>query len=370
MAQRKSKYRFDENRGVVRAKFYELVDAGERPPEIQLCTFEQLEFKLTARGSKRRTATEKLSHLSKLYVAKLRDLQKAKKEKPPITSAQTTKFSVLIERYKSEILPELSFSSQKAIAFQLKYWSNEGGHRVLAEINAPWISQKRAELKKAKRTPATVNRYLAALSVVLSACVKEWHLIAFNPAQNVRKLKEPRGRTRYLTEKELKALLKAVSPRADLKLAVMLALSTGARRMEIWSLKRNDIDLENGFATFNKTKTGVARTVPICGESLELLREYLARSESKLLFPSEKNNNFPFDFRRSFKAALVKAKIDDFSWHDLRHSAASYLIRAGVDLRIAGEILGHKNISMTMKYSHLAPNHLTDAVEKMTKKFL
>ena len=370
MAQRKSKYRFDEKRGVVRAKFYELVEDGERPAELQLCTFEQLEFKLTTRGAKRRTATEKLSHLSQLYLERLRKLQKEKKEKPPTTSAQTTKFSVLIEQYQKEILPELSFSSQKAIANQLKYWNREGGHRVLADINAPWIAQKRSELKKAKRTSATVNRYLAALSVVLSACVKEWHLIAFNPAQNVRKLKEPRGRTRYLSEKELKALLKAVSPRADLKLAVMLALATGARRMEIWSLKRDEIDLENGFATFNQTKTGVARTVPIRGESLKLLRDYLAQSDTPLLFPSEKNPNFPFDFRRSFKSALDKAKIEDFSWHDLRHSAASYLIRAGVDLRIAGEILGHKNISMTMKYSHLAPNHLTDAVEKMTKKFL
>ena len=131
-----------------------------------------------------------------------------------------------------------------------------------------------------------------------------------------------------------------------------------------------EFDLENGFATFNQTKTGVARTVPIRGESLELLRDYLARRESTLLFPSEKNPNFPFDFRRSFKSALVKAKISDFSWHDLRHSAASYLIRSGVNLRIAGEILGHKNISMTMKYSHLAPDHLTDAIEQMTKKFL
>tara|TARA_Y100000296_G_C5162470_1_gene252647 strand:+ start:453 stop:1565 length:1113 start_codon:yes stop_codon:yes gene_type:complete len=370
MAQSKSKYRFDEKRGVVRAKFYELVEMGERPPELQLCTFEQLEFKLTERGSKRRTASEKFTHLSKLYLNRLRELQKEKKEKPKKTNAQTIKFSTLIELYKKDILPELSFSSQSAIANQLKYWNNTGGRRVLADINAPWIAQKRAELKKVKRTPATVNRYLAALSVVLSACVKEWHLIPFNPAQNVRKLKEPRGRTRYLTEKELKALLKAVSPRADLKLAVMLALTTGARRMEIWSLKRNDIDLQNGFATFSKTKTGVARTVPIRGESLELLRDYLARSESTLLFPGEKNPAVPFDFRRSFKAALVKAKIDDFSWHDLRHSAASYLIRSGVDLRIAGEILGHKNISMTMKYSHLAPDHLTEAVENMTKKFL
>ena len=370
MAQKKIKYRYDENRAVVRAKFYDAVENGERPPEIQLCTFEELKYKNTARGAKLRTATEITSHLSKLYIAKLHELQSEKKTKPTLTSAQTTKFSVLIERYKSEILPELSISSQNAIANQLKYWNKEGGRRVLADINASWIAQKRAELKKVKRTPATVNRYLAALSVVLSACVKEWHLIEFNPAQNVRKLKEPRGRTRYLTEKELKALLKAVSPRADLKLAVMLALTTGARRMEIWSLKRNEIDLENGFATFSKTKTGVARTVPIRGEALELLRERTTRIDTQLLFPSLKNSSVPFDFRRSFKAALVKAKIADFSWHDLRHSAASYLIRSGVNLRIAGEILGHKNISMTMKYSHLAPDHLTDAVEKMTKKFL
>jgi integrase len=368
MAQRKSKYRFDENRGVVRAKFYELVDAGERPPEIQLCTFEQLEFKLTARGSKRRTATEKLSHLSKLYVAKLRALQKAKKEKPK--KKVEYKLNQAITRYCDNILTEKSRSSQLTVATQLKYWDKKGGKLALTQITPKWIVERRDELKHAKRTTATVNRYLAALSVVMSACVREWHLIHSNPVQNVRKLKEPAGRTRYLSEKELADLLACVADNADLKLAVLLALTTGARRMEIWGLKWDDVDLQNGFLTFNKTKTGAVRSVPIHGEALELLKRRSQRLDTPLIFPSRKNPAVPFDFRASFEAAVKRAGIENFTWHSLRHSAASFLIMSGVDLRTVAELLGHKSIAMTQRYTHLAPTHLSDAVKTMTEKYL
>ena len=140
--------------------------------------------------------------------------------------------------------------------------------------------------------------------------------------------------------------------------------------MEIWKIQQENLDLEKGFVTFSKTKTGITRTVPIRGEALELLRTKIYRNDTPLIFPSKKNSSVAFDFRAPFEAAVKRAGIEDFRWHDLRHSAASYLIRAGINLRIVGEILGHKNISMTMRYSHLAPDHLTDAVEIMTAKFL
>ena len=368
MAQRKSKYRFDEKRGVVRAKFYELVEDGERPAELQLCTFEQLEFKLTTRGAKRRTATEKLSHLSKLYVAKLRDLQKEKKEKPK--KKVEYKLETAITRYCDNILPEKSRSSQLTVATQLKYWQKTGGKLALTQITPKWVVERRDELKAVKRTASTVNRYLAALSVVMSACVREWHLIASNPVQNVRKLKEPAGRTRYLSEKELADLLACVADNADLKLAVLLALTTGARRMEVWSIKREDIDLQNGFVTFSQTKTGVVRSVPIHGEALELLRKRTPRIDTPLIFPSKKNPSVPFDFRAPFEAAVKLAGIENFTWHSLRHSAASFLIMSGVDMRTVAELLGHKSIAMTQRYTHLAPTHLSEAVKSMTDKFL
>ena len=364
----KNKYRFDIKRDVVRAKFYDLVELGERPPEYQLCTFDELKYKNTLRGAKQRTAAEKSAHLSKLYILRLRDLQIEKKTKPKKLKQEI--LSQAIERYCKNILPEKSRSSQLTVATQLKWWDKKGGTLPLNKITPKWIVERRDELKRTKPTQSTVNRYLAALSVVMTACVREWHLIASNPVQNVRKLKEPPGRTRYLSEEELRDLMCSVKNNADLKLAVLLALTTGARRMEVWALERDDIDLKNGFVTFRKTKTGAVRSVPIHGEALELLRTKIYRNDTPLIFPSKKNPSVAFDFRAPFEAAVKRAGIEDFRWHDLRHSAASYLIRAGINLRIVGEILGHKNISMTMRYSHLAPDHLTDAVEIMTAKFL
>jgi integrase len=288
MARLKQKYRFDEKRGVVRAKFYDLVEVGERPPEIQLCTIANLVSKATARGLKKRTEVEKSEYLSQQYIKRLNELRTEKKAKPKKTEAETIKFSQLIERYKRDILPELSASSQRSISHQLKWWNTRGGNRTLSQITAPWILDQRSKLKKEKNATSTVNRYLAALSVVLSACVKEYNLIQLNPAQNVRKLKEPPGRVRYLSEKELSALMQSVNDNDDLMLAVLLALTTGGRQMEVLKLKRDDIDLKNGFVTFTKTKTGNDRTVPIRGEALELLRKRTPRIDTQLIFPDER----------------------------------------------------------------------------------
>ena len=173
-----------------------------------------------------------------------------------------------------------------------------------------------------------------------------------------------------MSEEDLRDLMLSVADNADLKLAVLLALTTGARRMEVWSLKREDIDLQNGFVTFSQTKTGVVRSVPIHGEALELLRKRTPRIDTPLIFPSKKNPSVPFDFRAPFEAAVKLAGIENFTWHSLRHSSASFLIMAGVDLRTVAELLGHKSISMTQRYTHLAPTHLSEAVKSMTDKFL
>jgi len=155
-----------------------------------------------------------------------------------------------------------------------------------------------------------------------------------------------------------------------LYLAVLLALSTGARQKEIWNLSWKDINLKDEFIIFSKTKTKKTRTVPLKGAVLEMLRNESRRLDTNMLFPSQKNPEKGFDFKRSFKKALANAGIEDFSWHDLRHSCASYLIMSGMDMRKVAEILGHENLSMTKKYTHLKPEHLSDDMERMTRMFL
>jgi len=193
-----------------------------------------------------------------------------------------------------------------------------------------------------------------------------------NPLRKVSKLKEPRGRVRYLSDEERELLLIACkeSHNPDLYLTVILAMSTGGRRAEIWGLSWKCVDLKNGFITFEETKNDEPRSVPLTGHALEMMfeRSKTRRIETNLVFPSRVDPQKSFDFRRPFQMALKAAQIEDFRWHDLRHCAASYLVMAGVDMRTVAEILGHKTLQMTQRYTHLSPEHLKDAVAKMNLK--
>jgi integrase len=151
---------------------------------------------------------------------------------------------------------------------------------------------------------------------------------------------------------------------------VILAMSTGGRQSEIWGLNWKCVDLKNGFITFEETKNDEPRSVPLTGHALELMmeRSKVPRVDTDLVFPSRVDRQKHFDFRRPFQMALKASQIKDFRWHDLRHCAASYLVMAGVDMRTVAEILGHKTMQMTQRYTHLSPEHLKDAVAKMNHK--
>jgi len=156
----------------------------------------------------------------------------------------------------------------------------------------------------------------------------------------------------------------------DLYLTVILAMSTGGRQSEIWGLRWKCVDLQNSFVTFEETKNDEPRSVPLTGHALELMmeRSKAHRIDTDLVFPSRVDRQKHFDFRRPFQMALKASQIEDFRWHDLRHCAASYLVMAGVDMRTVAEILGHKTMQMTQRYTHLSPEHLKDAVAKMNHK--
>ena len=193
-----------------------------------------------------------------------------------------------------------------------------------------------------------------------------------NILRKVSKLKEPRGRVRYLSDEERERFLLACkeSSNSSLYVAVILALSTGARKNEIWKLSWEKVDLNNRFILFEETKNDEPRTVPLQGHALELMleRSKTRRIETNLVFPSRINPQKNLNFRRPFFMALKAAKIENFRWHDLRHCTGSYLVMAGVDMRTIAEILGHKTIQMTQRYAHLSSEHLKEAHAKMDHK--
>lgn len=141
------------------------------------------------------------------------------------------------------------------------------------------------------------------------------------------------------------------------------------RQGEMMNLRWSDVDLKRSKITFQETKNGEIRSVPLTGLAHQLLKELQANysPESDLVFPG-KNPDKPIDLRFSWEQALIKANIKNFRFHDLRHCTASYLLMNGASLSVIAEILGHKTLQMVKRYAHLSEDHKWQAVADMNKK--
>ncbi|HET7675215.1 MAG TPA: site-specific integrase [Gammaproteobacteria bacterium] len=282
----------------------------------------------------------------------------------------------LVARFARDVAPRKGSGGAK-YSRQLAWWSERIGAYTLADLTPALIAEQRDALSRATTsrgtatTPATVNRYLAALSVACNIAVKEWGWIDHNPLSKVAKLKEPRGRVRFLSDDERERLLTACreSESKDLYPAVVLALSTGARRMEILGARWPQVDFARATLTLEETKNGERRVLPLAGLALDLMRERakIRRIDSDLVFPGTSGKK-PIDLRHAFDKALERAKIEDFRWHDLRHSAASYLAMNGATLAEIAEVLGHKTLQMVKRYAHLSEAHTAAVVGKMNDR--
>ena len=291
--------------------------------------------------------------------------------------SQKHTLSDLIDRYIRDVLPRKA-KVYVEYASQLKWWEEQIGDVRLSDLSTSLISEQRDLLsrtitnRKKQMSPARVNRYMAALSTALNTSIREWEWMEDNPMRKISKLKEPRGRVRYLKNEERERLLAACkdSVNPHLYMAVVLALSTGARQQEVWGLRWSEVNLERGLITFTETKNNEFRSVPLEGHARELLLGHskIRRIDSDLIFPSKKNPVVRHDFRDPWNKALVVAEVEDFRWHDLRHSCASYLAINGVPMLTIAEILGHKTLAMVHRYTHLNTEHLTEAISDMNRK--
>lgn len=256
---------------------------------------------------------------------------------------------------------------------QLQWWSNRLKDCLLVNLTPYIINDCRNELAgegDTKRSPYTVNGYIAVLNHVINTAIKEWGWMSANPIAKISKTKEPRGRARFLTEAECSALLAACKreTRKPLYLIVLFALSTGARKGEILTLRRKDVDIMRGVAVAYDTKNGDNRQLylsqPLCG----MVAEHMARrtTTSRLLFASRNGNiiNIESEWRR----ALKRAGIDNFRFHDLRHTSASYMAMNGANPSVIAEALGHKSLDMVKRYSHLSTTHVGNEVRAMNAK--
>lgn len=211
----------------------------------------------------------------------------------------------------------------------------------------------------------TVIRYKVVLSSVFRYAIKKGY-ITENPVTGIDLQAAPNLINRYLSEAELARLIIACknSSWERLHLLVMLAITTGMRKSELLGLRWSDIDFKKNLALLADTKNGEPRHNPIPGPAMtELVRH--REIGNGLIFHSPTKPEVAFDFTKRWKAVLKEACISNFRFHDLRHTAASYLVMGGATLYDAAQILGHKSTETTKRYAHLSTEHKAKVAERV-----
>ncbi|OGS20952.1 MAG: hypothetical protein A2252_04480 [Elusimicrobia bacterium RIFOXYA2_FULL_39_19] len=213
---------------------------------------------------------------------------------------------------------------------------------------------------------ATINRETGCLRNIFNRA-KDWEMVDSNPMDKVKLYKESPGKIRYLTQEETQRLLSNCS--GYLRNAIIFALNTGCRKEEVLSLKWSDIDFRTATIHIpaSTSKTNIKREIMVNSALLRTLQAIERYPNGEYVFCDEQGNRFK-RIDRTFKTALKRANIQDFRFHDLRHTFCSNLVMSGIDIYTVKELVGHESIEMTMRYSHLAPNFKRQAVEILSAR--
>jgi integrase len=217
------------------------------------------------------------------------------------------------------------------------------------------FKRKRGAMKK---TTATVNRYMQAISAVFTwvieqrLCPKNW----VHPCRGIKRLPDGIERVRFLDANERTRLFEAVreSQYPRLYAMTLMAMKTGARRGELLALTWRDVDLGSGIATLGRTKNGDRRTLVLLADVVEALAPFKSSDLDRFVFGSVRSKyQTPTSIDSAWHDAVDRAKIKNFKFHDLRHCCASYMAQAGIPLNVIAEVLGHRKLDMTKRYAHL-----------------
>lgn len=230
---------------------------------------------------------------------------------------------------------------------------------------------------KGKRAVGTVNRYQNALAAVFSWGIRKRRVAKSfeNPCRKVERLPENPGVVRFLSDDERTRLLEAckASKWPALYTLVLLAVTTGARRGELLSLRWRDVDLERAQAYVASSKNGEPKVLPLVAAVIEDLRRLHATdlerfkigTPEQLIFHSSVRPNIPYHFQFVWDEALRGARVTKFRFHDLRHTCASYLAQQGATLLEIADVLGHRQLQMTKRYSHLTTQSKAALVNRL-----
>jgi integrase len=300
------------------------------------------------------TRTQAINALSAIRTREQRDRVLGVKTASEITTAE------LLTRYKRHQRTRLrptTFERLDGILETLKRHLPERAKDISRKDVAEYISTRAESV-----APGTVQKEATVLKHALKLAV-EWELLNTNVAQGAKLPKTPQGRTSYLSPIELKAALQAASDWMRAPLA--LAAFTGMRRGELLGLRWTDVDLPNRRVYLRETKNGSLRILALNDLAVRVLDSLPQDGPGDAVFAGVDAAKLSVYTRRLFQSL----KIEDASFHSLRHTAASWLVMEGCDLYAVGQLLGHRTPRMTQRYAHLSPSYMAAAVSKLDGVF-
>jgi len=302
------------------------------------------------------------------------------------------------EKFKPWV--EAHHKASKATLTHFVLFSDMADKPINEYANTIFEDWKTARLN-AKIKPSTINRNLSMIRSLFSKAV-EWNIIEKHPLSKVKPLKvDPIPKTRYLSDEEEDRLMKSLDDRDEdikssrdrynlwrsergyplypdlrtlsyadhLKPMISMSLNTGLRWGELTSLTWADVDIQKAILTVQglKAKSGNTRYLPLNSIAIDILKQWQKQQTSNpLVFPGKEGKQID-NLDKSWGKILKAATISNFRWHDLRHSFASRLVTAGIDLNTVRELMGHSDLKMTLRYAHLAPEHKAAAVAMLVR---
>lgn len=282
-----------------------------------------------------------------------------------IDPANDYTFDEMMDRFMKEHAPKREKSTYQRYICALKHLKCFSGLR-LNEITPDRISTYMHQRKNEGASNATINREFAMLSKAFNLALKEWEWVKENPCSKIQKFPENNLIDRWLTVEEEKALLESAKNylNGNLKEIIIFALNTGMRQGEIMNLKWEDVDLDRRVIIVKRTKTKVPRTVPMNNTVVELLlSKAVNKTNTEYVFSTTKDTKIGIrNMLREFYKALKKADIKNFRFHDLRHTFATRLVQAGIDIYTVSKLLGHSQVTTAQRYAHHSPESLRPSV--------
>lgn len=282
-----------------------------------------------------------------------------------------TKKPVLFDKFVNRYLEDYSRPNKRSFSRDvtstnalMKFFSGKNLSQITNWQVEKYKANRQKEISKFGReiSKSSVNRELACLKTMFNKAL-DWGLVSVNPVRKVKLFPEKANKLRVVSDLEFQKVNNHASN--FLKPILVTAVNTGMRRGEIFNLKWQDVNLKEGYIVVRESKNNDSRIIPINNVLMQTLKSVKNNGSGEYMFSHNNGNDPVRTFKTAFSSAIRRSGIDKFRFHDLRHTFASKLVMAGVDIVTVAELMGHKSINMTKRYSHPTPEHKKRAVERL-----